>query len=128
MNRLECIASMVDKCNTAADIGTDHGYVAEMLLKKGLCNRIIATDLNKGPLNRAAEIFKVPFHTYSKEELSEMQGQFSNSDFVKNIVGLDTVCERAAIAGSQSKRLIINKTVINSVTVAAAIDDYEVIF
>jgi len=55
MNRLECIVSMVDKCNTAADIGTDHGYVAEMLLKKGICNKIIATDLNKGPLYRARE-------------------------------------------------------------------------
>lgn len=53
MNRLECIVSMVDKCGTAADIGTDHGYAAEMLLKEGICNKIIATDLNKGPLNRA---------------------------------------------------------------------------
>lgn len=55
MNRLECIVSMVDKCKTAADIGTDHGYVAEMLLNKGLCEYIIATDLNEGPLNRAKE-------------------------------------------------------------------------
>ena len=55
MNRLECIKSMVDKCRTAADIGTDHGYVAEMLLKEGICEKVIATDLNEGPLNRAME-------------------------------------------------------------------------
>lgn len=55
MNRLECIVSMVDKCGTAADIGTDHGYVAEMLLNQGKCDKIIAADLNKGPLNRAME-------------------------------------------------------------------------
>lgn len=55
MNRLECIKSMVTKCNTAADIGTDHGYVAEMLLNDNTCERIIATDLNEGPLNRAIE-------------------------------------------------------------------------
>lgn len=55
MNRLECIKSMVDGCGTAADIGTDHGYVAEMLLKGNICERIIATDLNEGPLNRAIE-------------------------------------------------------------------------
>lgn len=55
MNRLECIVSMVDECRTAADIGTDHGYVAEMLLKEGLCQRIIASDLNEGPLKRAIE-------------------------------------------------------------------------
>lgn len=55
MNRLERIKSMVDSCQTAADIGTDHGYVAEMLLKEGICKQIIATDLNEGPLNRAVE-------------------------------------------------------------------------
>ena len=55
MNRLEGIKSMVDPCQTAADIGTDHGYVAEMLLKEGICKQIIATDLNEGPLNRAIE-------------------------------------------------------------------------
>ena len=41
MNRLECIVSMVDNCRVAADIGTDHGYVAEMLLKEGKCDKII---------------------------------------------------------------------------------------
>ena len=55
MNRLECIVSMVDKCSTVADIGTDHGYVAEMLLKERKCDKIIATDLNEGPLKRAME-------------------------------------------------------------------------
>ncbi len=55
MDRLECIKSMVTKCNTAADIGTDHGYVAEMLLTDNICEKIIATDLNEGPLNRAIE-------------------------------------------------------------------------
>ncbi|MGB4438098.1 MAG: class I SAM-dependent methyltransferase [Sedimentibacter sp.] len=55
MNRLECIKSMVTKCNTAADIGTDHGYVAEMLLNDNTCDYVIATDLNEGPLSRAIE-------------------------------------------------------------------------
>ncbi|NYB73491.1 SAM-dependent methyltransferase [Sedimentibacter hydroxybenzoicus DSM 7310] len=53
MNRLECIKSMLAKCHTAADIGTDHGYVAEMLLNENICEKVIATDLNKGPLDRA---------------------------------------------------------------------------
>ena len=55
MNRLECIKSMISGCHTAADIGTDHGYVAEMLLKEGICEKVIATDLNKGPLDRAVK-------------------------------------------------------------------------
>lgn len=55
MNRLETIKFMVSKCKVAADIGTDHGYVAEMLLNDNICEKIIATDINKGPLNRAIE-------------------------------------------------------------------------
>lgn len=55
MNRLECIKSVVSKCNVAADIGTDHGYVAEMLLIDNICHKVIATDLNEGPLSRAVE-------------------------------------------------------------------------
>lgn len=55
MNRLKTIKSMVAKCNIAADIGTDHGFVAEMLLLDSTAKKVIATDLNKGPLNRAME-------------------------------------------------------------------------
>jgi tRNA (adenine22-N1)-methyltransferase len=46
---------MCIKCRTAADIGTDHGYVAEMLLADDTCEHVIATDLNEGPLKRATE-------------------------------------------------------------------------
>lgn len=53
MDRLEAIASLIDKCDTLADIGTDHGYIAEMALKDNLCQKVIATDINKGPLNSA---------------------------------------------------------------------------
>lgn len=55
MNRLECIKSMVSDCRIVADIGTDHGYVAEMLLNDNVCERIIAADLNEGPLKSAIE-------------------------------------------------------------------------
>lgn len=51
--RIEQIAKMVDKCNVVADIGTDHGYVAEILLEEKKCLKIIATDLNEGPLKSA---------------------------------------------------------------------------
>lgn len=51
--RIEHIAEMIDKCTTVADIGTDHGYVAEILLIDNKCLKIIATDLNRGPLESA---------------------------------------------------------------------------
>lgn len=53
MNRFDAIVSLVDNCEIVADIGTDHGYVAERLLKVNRCKKIIATDINEGPLNSA---------------------------------------------------------------------------
>lgn len=51
--RLEVIASHVDKCESVADIGTDHGYIPIYLVKKGICNRAVASDINKGPMEKA---------------------------------------------------------------------------
>ncbi|QBD87778.1 SAM-dependent methyltransferase [Clostridium tetani] len=53
--RLKAIASMVEKCNTCADIGTDHGYIPIHLIDNKICSKVIATDINKEPLNRARE-------------------------------------------------------------------------
>lgn len=77
---------------------------------------------------KTARIFKVPFFTYSKDELNKINGQFSKSNFVNSITGVDTVCERAAIIGSNSHKLIINKTVKKSITVAVAIDNFDIDF
>lgn len=52
-NRIDAILGLVDYCNVVADIGTDHAYVPELLINKGICQRVIATDLNEGPLNIA---------------------------------------------------------------------------
>lgn len=51
--RLKCIASMVDKCNCIADIGTDHGYIPIYLLKNHICEKAIASDINSGPVEKA---------------------------------------------------------------------------
>lgn len=36
-----------------ADVGTDHGYIPVRLVQDGLCDKVIATDLNRGPLSAA---------------------------------------------------------------------------
>ena len=51
--RLKAIANQVDKCKSVADIGTDHGYVPIYLVERGVCERAIASDINKGPINKA---------------------------------------------------------------------------
>ena len=38
---------------SVADIGTDHGYIPIYLMKEGIASKVIALDINKGPLERA---------------------------------------------------------------------------
>lgn len=55
---------------------------------------------------------------YSAEELAAVPGEFTPSDFVRETVGVDNVCERAALA--QGGRLLLGKQAHNGVTVAVA--------
>lgn len=51
--RLKIVSSMVDNCECVADIGTDHGYVPIYLVESKVCKRAIASDINKGPVEKA---------------------------------------------------------------------------
>lgn len=51
--RLEKIASMVEICEKVADIGTDHAYIPIYLIENGICKRAVASDINKGPVEKA---------------------------------------------------------------------------
>lgn len=53
--RLQAVADMVTDTDCVADVGTDHGYVPIYLVEHGICNRAIAMDIRKGPLQRAQE-------------------------------------------------------------------------
>ncbi len=51
--RLQTIADYVHKGAIVADIGTDHGYIPVYLVSKEISSKIIATDINVGPLENA---------------------------------------------------------------------------
>lgn len=51
--RIDCIIGLLDKCNILADIGSDHAYVPISAIKQGKCNYAIASDINKGPIEKA---------------------------------------------------------------------------
>ncbi|MCR5800342.1 MAG: cobalt-precorrin 5A hydrolase [Lachnospiraceae bacterium] len=62
------------------------------------------------------------FVTYSAEELDSIQGDFSSSDYVKEVTGVDNVCERsAALAAGDDYRMIVGKTAEDGVTMAFAL-------
>ena len=79
----------------------------------------------KGLIELSKEL-NVEFITYSKDELNKLDGIFSSSDFVLKTTGVDCVCERAAKI--KSDRLLIKKTVYNSVTISIGIIDYQIKF
>ncbi|MGI6168649.1 MAG: tRNA (adenine(22)-N(1))-methyltransferase [Christensenellales bacterium] len=51
--RLATILNMVPKCGTVADIGCDHGKLAASLLLRGVCEKVIATDISRPSLDKA---------------------------------------------------------------------------
>lgn len=68
----------------------------------------------------------LPVHFYSAKELNALRGDFTPSEFVKSVTGVDNVCERAArMEGTQ---LVVKKTVCCGVTVALAAEYWEVRF
>lgn len=63
---------------------------------------------------------------YSAEELRGIEGDFTPSEFVKSITGVDNVCERAAMISSD--KLLVKKTPVSGVTVAVGLKNTEVSF
>lgn len=69
-------------------------------------------------IKELAYYYRVPFWTFSKEELSQIVGTFSASSFVWDTVGVDNVCERSAMAVVSNGELIKPKTAKDGMTIA----------
>ena len=71
----------------------------------------------------------LPISFYSAEALNAVPGTFTPSAFVLKTVGVDNVCERAAMASAgEGARLLVKKTSLNGVTVAVAREKWSVCF
>lgn len=85
---------------------------------------ICSIDLKKDEegIRELATSLGIPFRVYKAEELKAVEGDFTFSGFVREVTGVDNVCERAAVLGSGG-RLLIKKQVLNGVTLAIAIKE-----
>ncbi|MCR5756287.1 MAG: class I SAM-dependent methyltransferase [Selenomonas sp.] len=52
-DRLQALADFVPEGSRAADIGTDHGYLAVALIQQGKSSFVVAGDKNRGPYEAA---------------------------------------------------------------------------
>ena len=57
--RIYCIADKVLPGESAADIGTDHGYVPMLLMKNNVSPKVIMSDISSGSLAKAIETFEL---------------------------------------------------------------------
>lgn len=65
---------------------------------------------------------------FPAETLRAVQGDFTPSAFVARTVGVDNVCERAAVCAAAGGALICRKTARDGVTVAVAAQDFRAQF
>lgn len=64
---------------------------------------------------------RIPYLTFSAEQLQAVEGAFCHSGFVKQTVGVDNVCERAALAAcGKGGSLLAGKQAENGITLAVA--------
>ena len=91
---------------------------------RGVCSIDLKQD--EAGLLDACEKNNWPVHFYTAQQLRDVAGDFTPSDFVRSVTGVDNVCERAALLDAE--KLIVQKTARDGVTVAVAAEHWEVRF
>ena len=94
----------------------------ENLCWEAVC-QVASIDIKKNEpgLLEFCQAKKLPLQTYTAKELAAARGEFSESDFVRSVTGVDNVCERAALLACGRGNLAVKKQVKDGVTLAVAI-------
>lgn len=72
---------------------------------------------------------RIPFLTFSAEQLGEVEGEFHGSAFVQQKVGIDNVCERAALRACKADgKIVWEKHAEAGMTIAIARRKWSVTF
>ena len=105
-NRLKICAEFVSGRGIAVDVGTDHAHLAAELIKSGKCQRVIASDINEGPLESARK-------TVEKHGISDSV-ELVLSDGLEN-VDLDGVSDIviAGMGGETIAEIIISGAIFS---------------
>ena len=93
-----------------------------------LCLASIDLKKDEACFKKLADALGIPFICYTAEELNAVKGEFTPSSFVKEITGVDNVCERSAMKAAASDRLLMKKLPMHGVTAALALKDRRIDF
>ncbi len=121
-------------CRKGASMDAIEKLVLDQLrrlnLTLSLVTGIASIDVKKdepGLLAFARE-YALPFHCYTAAQLQQVEGSFTPSAFVAKTVGVDNVCERAAVLDSKGGKLLLSKTSLEGVTLAIAQENLTIDF
>ena len=99
--RIDTLCSLLEKTDVFADVGCDHGYCSEYMLKNGLCEKAILSDISKGSLAKA-ETLLAPYIRAGKAVSVLGDGFFG----VESSVGLVLI---AGMGGSEIISILSDK-------------------
>jgi cobalt-precorrin 5A hydrolase len=102
-------------------------FIKEQVAKIGISEKDLAVvaSIDKKKEEEGIKVWKdyyrIPYITFNKGELKKVLGDFHSSEFVEKTVGVDNVCERAAMAAcGNSGKLILEKQAKRGITIAIA--------
>lgn len=106
MDRIKQLCSYLTKCESFADVACDHGYIAEYMLKNGLCNDVVVSDISEKCLNKARELLS--------EYIDAGMCRAVCCDGLENIDPNTDYVVIAGIGGEEIIRIIKEKFIPNS--------------
>ena len=102
-------------------------FAEEVLRENGIdisdagCIATIDVKKDEEGLKRLSQAWRMPLITFEAGVLARAEGSFSHSETVLEKVGVDNVCERAAVlAAGRGSRIIVKKTARDGMTIAVA--------
>jgi len=110
--RLLAIAALIDKGQTMADIGSDHGFLPKYLWDNGICPKIIVTDISPDSLQKAVSAFPDnPAGVFFRQGSGLAPLDFSEADVVV-IAGMGGVLITQILGHDIKKTLSFKKYVL----------------
>lgn len=122
-------------CRKGKNVEEIEAFILQEIGKMGVCAGQIWRIASISQKSRERGIVdwcrkeRIPFVTFDAEELWEVEGEFHGSAFVEETVGVDNVCERAALkACGPGGKLVCEKRGENGMTIAIARREWMVDF
>ncbi|MBQ9728982.1 MAG: SAM-dependent methyltransferase [Clostridia bacterium] len=100
--RIDTLCSLLQKVKVFADVGCDHGYCTEYMLKNGLCEKAIFSDVSKGSLAKAQALL-APYVESGVAQSVLGDGFFGVPDSVNEVL-------IAGMGGSEIVEILSHKT------------------